>query len=164
MYLTKHILTTMEKGGGLKYQDPPHFGIKNIRERILLKELVRKGDGWVTYTVSRPWYIDPSPPPLLSFIHLLGILLFTGGGVKISGPLPHMGLKYAQAWTCRHGSLFLKVPLNRSVSSACGFGQQVSPRVQQNCCCPRTQTITVYYYVSVPVFIFKKCEIRRAQL
>ena len=40
--------------------------------------------------------------------------------------------------------------------SACGFGQQISPRVKQNCCCPRTQSITVYYYVSVPVFIFKK--------
>ena len=34
----------------------------------------------------------------------------------------------------------------RQQFAACSFGQQIRPRVKQNCCCPRTQSITVYYY------------------
>ena len=34
----------------------------------------------------------------------------------------------------------------------CGFGQQIRSKVKQNCCCPRSQSITVLLYT----FIFKK--------
>ena len=37
-------------------------------------------------------------------------------------------------------------PLTDLLPSACGFGQQIRFRVKQNCCCPRTHSITVYYY------------------
>ena len=30
-------------------------------------------------------------------------------------------------------------------SPSCGFGPQIRSRVKQNCCCPRTQSITVEY-------------------
>ena len=38
-------------------------------------------------------------------------------------------------------------PRTDLLPSACGFGQQIRPRVKQNRCCPRTQSITVYYFL-----------------
>ena len=40
---------------------------------------------------------------------------------------------------------------------SCGFGQQIPSRVIQNCCCPRTKSITVYYYTSTD-FSLNKCK------
>ena len=40
----------------------------------------------------------------------------------------------------------------QQLSEAAGWGQQIRSRVKQNCCCPRTQSITVLLYT----FIFSK--------
>ena len=36
-------------------------------------------------------------------------------------------------------------PRTDQLPSACSFGQHIHPQVKQICCCPRTQSITVYY-------------------
>ena len=42
-------------------------------------------------------------------------------------------------WLLGHYPRMVQLP------SACSFGQHIHPQVKQICCCPRTQSITVYY-------------------
>ena len=40
------------------------------------------------------------------------------------------------------------------LSEATGWGQQICSRVKQNCCCPRSQSITVLLYTFIFFFLF----------